>query len=150
MSQLGEVRGVILQSPLTSIHRIAVNTRFTFPWDMFANIDKIENVGCPVFIFHGMKDALVPVSHGMELYNRCRTAVEPMWVENAGHNDLESNAFAEVLTSISRFLRFLERSEDEYCLYPDPNPGAGAPLNSPPKDKHIKEKVDDAAFCSEH
>jgi abhydrolase domain-containing protein 17 len=55
--------GVILQSPFTSI----VKTKFSMFSigfiDMFLNIDKIENVECPVFLIHGKRDEVVPFEH---------------------------------------------------------------------------------------
>ena len=79
------------QAPLMSIFRVAFNFRFTLPYDMFANIDRIGGVGCPVFIIHGVKDEVVPFWHGQELFLAAPIALRarPLWVETGGHNNLE-------------------------------------------------------------
>eukprot|EP00923_Selenidium_pygospionis_P048772 GHVN01083805.1.p1 GENE.GHVN01083805.1~~GHVN01083805.1.p1 ORF type:complete len:404 (+),score=20.01 GHVN01083805.1:46-1257(+) len=102
------VRGIILQSPLLSIHRVGLKLRCTLPGDMFANVDKIKSVRCPVFIIHGTNDNMVPVYHGRELYDSCKTAVYPYWVEGAGHNDLEVCARQTFFQNVARFLQYLE------------------------------------------
>jgi len=102
------VRGLILQSPLMSIHRVAINLRFSLPGDLFCNIDKIGKILCPTFIVHGTRDEVIPVSHGMELYKRCKTSVTPYWVEGGGHNDLETTGRHLFFENFARFLRFLE------------------------------------------
>ncbi|PFH37832.1 putative alpha/beta hydrolase [Besnoitia besnoiti] len=99
--------GMILQSGLTSIHRVGLNTRFSLPGDMFCNIDKITKVDCPVFVIHGTKDEIVPVHHGMELYNKCRTSVTPYWVEGGGHNNLELLGRRSFYENVARFLKFV-------------------------------------------
>lgn len=102
------VRGVILQSPLLSVHRVGLKLSCTLPGDMFANVDKMKNVKCPVFIIHGTNDEMIPVYHGRELYDSCKTAVNPYWVEGGGHNDLEICARQTFFENVARFLQFLE------------------------------------------
>ncbi|KEP66159.1 UNVERIFIED_CONTAM: alpha/beta hydrolase, putative [Hammondia hammondi] len=103
--------GMILQSGLTSIHRVGLNTRFSLPGDMFCNIDKIGKVDCPVFIIHGTKDEIVPVHHGMELYNRCPVSVTPYWVEGGGHNNLELLGRRTFYENVARFLKLVRSRE---------------------------------------
>merc|ERR1712113_709908 len=43
------VRAMVLQSPLLSVNRIAMNSRITLAGDMFPNIDRIGQVVCPVY-----------------------------------------------------------------------------------------------------
>eukprot|EP00922_Rhytidocystis_sp_ex-Travisia-forbesii_P003395 GHVS01004950.1.p1 GENE.GHVS01004950.1~~GHVS01004950.1.p1 ORF type:complete len:264 (+),score=0.76 GHVS01004950.1:268-1059(+) len=105
-----QIKGMILQSPLLSIHRVGVSVRFGLPGDMFSNISKIGRVECPVFIIHGTKDEIVPVSHGMVLFNACKNTVTPYWVEGGSHNNLETVARKKFFEHISRFFRFLENS----------------------------------------
>merc|ERR1712115_232698 len=64
-----EVGAVILHSPLMSGMRVAFpQTKRTWFFDAFPSID---------------------FSHGLAIYERCPRAVEPLWVEGAGHNDVE-------------------------------------------------------------
>eukprot|EP00918_Siedleckia_nematoides_P008379 GHVU01018170.1.p1 GENE.GHVU01018170.1~~GHVU01018170.1.p1 ORF type:complete len:258 (+),score=21.25 GHVU01018170.1:591-1364(+) len=103
-----KVRGLILQSPLLSIHRVGVNLRYTLWGDMFCSVDKIDKVTCPVFIVHGTHDDIIPVYHGKELFIRSQAPVTPLWVEGGGHNDLEMCARASFFPSLARFFHYLE------------------------------------------
>lgn len=40
-------------------------------------------------VIHGTDDEVIDFSHGLELYDRAPVTVEPLWVEGAGHNDVE-------------------------------------------------------------
>ncbi|TMW66230.1 hypothetical protein Poli38472_003995 [Pythium oligandrum] len=86
------VAGVILQSPLLSIYRVAFNFRFTIPGDWFCNIDIIDQVESPVTIIHGTRDEVVPFWHGEGLFEQCRQEwrCKPLWVTDAGHNNVEA------------------------------------------------------------
>lgn len=35
---------------------------------------------------------MIDFSHGVSIYERCPTSVEPLWVPGAGHNDVELHA----------------------------------------------------------
>lgn len=85
-----EVGGVVLHSPLTSGMRVAFpNTKRTWFFDSFPSIDKVPKVTSPVLVIHGTNDEVIDFSHGQAIYERCPRAVEPLWVEGAGHNDIE-------------------------------------------------------------
>lgn len=60
--------GLVLQSPLLSIYRVAFNFRFTLPGDMFPNVDRIPNISCPVLVIHGTRDEVVPFWNGENLF----------------------------------------------------------------------------------
>lgn len=107
------VRGIVLQSPMVSIYRIPFHLRFTLPGDVFANIDKIGNVCCPVFIIHGTRDEIVPCWHGQGLYEVCvkkGTAYGAYVVEGGDHNNLESQAGDAFFTHFQKFLQHLEEN----------------------------------------
>lgn len=83
--------GIILQSPMLSVFRIAFYFRCTLPGDMFPNIDRIPDLRCPVFILHGTHDEVVPFWHAEELF--LATPIvwrrKPFWIKGAGHNNIE-------------------------------------------------------------
>lgn len=112
------VRGMVLQSPLLSVYRIAFRSRFTMPGDMFTNVDKISKVCCPVYITHGDSDEIVPLWHGQELYKNCRkeNAYEPFWVEGGGHNNLEIIARQQFYGHLVDFLQHLMKTEPSEAL----------------------------------
>jgi fermentation-respiration switch protein FrsA (DUF1100 family) len=61
------------------------------PGDMFCNIDRVEKVESPITIIHGTRDEVVPFWHGEELFEKCRQEwrYKPLWVTDAGHNNIE-------------------------------------------------------------
>ena len=96
--------GLVLQCPFTSIFRVVLDLDFTLPGDMFSNIDRIENITCPLFVMHGRKDTVIPFSHGQALFMAARQECKTLsfWSNTAGHNDLEKQTFF-----FSRFKQFL-------------------------------------------
>ncbi|XP_065166454.1 alpha/beta hydrolase domain-containing protein 17B [Atheta coriaria] len=85
-----EVGAVILHSPLMSGMRVAFpNTKRTWFFDAFPSIDKVPKVTSPTLLIHGTEDEIIDFTHGRTIFERCPKAVEPLWVEGAGHNDVE-------------------------------------------------------------
>lgn len=109
--------GVILQSPLMSAYRVAFHFRYSMPGDMMCNIDKIPSIDAPVFILHGRRDEIVPFWHGECLYlaTKPKFRYPPLWVEDAGHNNIEvivqrkkSGLFFQRL---KEFFHYLQKNE---------------------------------------
>lgn len=73
-------------------------TRLTPPH----SIEKVSKITSPVLIIHGTEDEVIDFSHGLALYERCPKAVEPLWVEGAGHNDIE--LYSQYLERLRRFI----------------------------------------------
>ncbi|KAE9553139.1 hypothetical protein FO519_003656 [Halicephalobus sp. NKZ332] len=98
------IAGLILHSPLMSGMRVAFpGTTRTYCWDAFPSIDKIPRVLCPTLVIHGTEDDVIDFTHGLTLYQQCRTPVDPLWVPGAGHNDVELHA-----SYLSRLKSFIE------------------------------------------
>lgn len=76
-------------SPLSPIH----------PLD---SIEKISKITSPVLIIHGTEDEVIDFSHGLALFERCPKAVEPLWVDGAGHNDIE--LYSQYLERLRKFI----------------------------------------------
>jgi pimeloyl-ACP methyl ester carboxylesterase len=66
-------------------------TKRTWCCDAFPSIDKIHRIRSIVLIIHGTDDDVIDVSHGFALYNRIHIQhqAEPLWLDGAGHNDIE-------------------------------------------------------------
>lgn len=66
-------------------------TKRTWCCDAFPSIDKIHRIRSIVLIIHGTDDDVIDVSHGFALYSRIHLPhqIEPLWVDGAGHNDIE-------------------------------------------------------------
>ncbi|XP_012720240.1 alpha/beta hydrolase domain-containing protein 17A [Fundulus heteroclitus] len=98
-----ECAAVVLHSPLTSGMRVAFpETKKTYCFDAFPNIEKVSKITSPVLIIHGTEDEVIDFSHGLALYERCPKAVEPLWVEGAGHNDIE--LYSQYLDRLRHFI----------------------------------------------
>ncbi|XP_033120696.1 alpha/beta hydrolase domain-containing protein 17B-like [Anneissia japonica] len=97
-----ECAAVILHSPLMSGMRVAFpETKRTWCFDAFPSIDKITKVSSPVLVIHGTEDEVIDFSHGLAMYERCPRAVDPLWVEGAGHNDVE--LYSQYLERLKHF-----------------------------------------------
>jgi len=86
-----EIRGVVLQSPLESCGRAVFGNTVSwmgYRFDLFRNYEKIDKVTCPVLVMHGTADKIVPWESGVAIHKACQNAVEPLWVEGVGHNDM--------------------------------------------------------------
>lgn len=95
--------GIVLHSPLTSGLRLAFpNTRRTWFFDAFPNIDKVPKINSPVLVIHGTEDEVIDISHGQAIHSLCRNPVSPLWVEGGGHNDIE--LFREYLERVKKFI----------------------------------------------
>lgn len=98
-----EFGAVVLHSPLMSGMRVAFpNTKRTWFFDVFPSIDKIPKVRSPVLVIHGTEDEVIDFSHGLGMYEKCTRAVEPLWVEGAGHNDVE--LYSQYLDRLKKFV----------------------------------------------
>ncbi|KAA8495931.1 Protein ABHD17C [Porphyridium purpureum] len=89
-----EAAATILISPLASCVRVVMNIKRTMFFDMFANIDKVASIGCPILIVHGKEDEVVPFSHAAMLVERINSAPNPvrletLFLDDVGHNDME-------------------------------------------------------------
>lgn len=113
------IGGLVLQSALLSVYRVAFYFRFTMWGDSFPNLDRIRNVACPVFIIHGTRDEIVPFWNGEDLF--LNAPIEwracPYWVEKAGHNNVEMS-FKEENLFFKRFSEFLQDHIDMYTRKP--------------------------------
>lgn len=85
-----KVAAVVLHSPLMSGMRVAFpRARRTCCIDVFASIDKVPRITSPVLVIHGTEDEVIDFSHGLTIYERCPHTLAPLWIEGAGHNDVE-------------------------------------------------------------
>lgn len=100
------IGGLILDGAFVSTYRVM--THFSVvPGDKFQNLRRIRRLDVPVLVIHGMQDEIVPFWHGEALY---RAAPEPkrhLWVEDAGHNDLEEVAGSDYWDAIKSFTELL-------------------------------------------
>jgi uncharacterized protein len=86
-----DVAGLILESPFTSARGMASRHYKIFPRFLVRlkldNVENIRRVRCPVLVFHGTADMLVPMKMGKAVAEAAPGAVEFVMIEGAGHND---------------------------------------------------------------
>lgn len=98
--------------------RIFAQTKRTWFFDAFPTIDKIAKVNSPVLVIHGTDDEVIDISHGLAIYERCTKAVEPLWIEGAGHNDVIK--FERAFKTLTNFCFFFYQKQVElYSQYLD-------------------------------
>lgn len=97
---------IILISPYKSIARVILDTSCVRPIDKFETHRKLNDVQCPVKIFHGEKDALINISHGKMIYNGLTDKTfQPTWIPDTGHNDILSKINLDELRNILNYMQ---------------------------------------------
>jgi len=101
--------GLILESPFTSARDMAARTYRIFPLFLVRlqlnNIETIRQVHCPVLVFHGTADRLVPMDMGRRVAEAAPGPKEFVMIEGAGHNetyDLGGRSYRDKLAEFVR------------------------------------------------
>jgi len=86
-------RMLILETPYLSLPKLASEQMPFLPVSLLMkyhlnNENKIKNINCPVHIFHGTDDTLIPVQHAQQLAEIHSSSAILTIVEDAGHNNL--------------------------------------------------------------
>lgn len=113
--------GLVLQSTFASLADVAAWHFRGFPvrwllYDRFPSVERIPRVTCPILMFHGKRDSIVPFSQGEKLFAAAppesRAGLEKRFVtlQNSGHNDISAGTLAAELTA---FLHRVETTETE-------------------------------------
>jgi len=85
-----DIKAVILHSPLLSGIRVVMpNAKTSQCFDPFPSIDKVGKIQSSVLVIHGTDDEVIDFNHGLQIYDLANKALDPLWVEGAGHNDIE-------------------------------------------------------------
>ncbi len=103
-----ETRGVILESPYTSIAEVAQVHYWYLPakwlvldkWDSMAQIGRIK---APLLVLHGARDKTVPTRYGRRLFAAAPEPKELLILDRAAHNDLYDHP--QVAERVIAFLR---------------------------------------------
>jgi uncharacterized protein len=100
------VAGLILESPFTSARAMAALHYRIFPRALVRlrldNLGTIASVHCPILIFHGTSDGLVPEWMGRQVAAAAGGPVELVEIQGADHNDtygLGGDAYRDKLAS---------------------------------------------------
>lgn len=84
------VAGLVLQSTFTSVFSVKteIGARLLAPFDVFRSAAALPQVKCPVLIFHGGNDSIIPFEHGMKLFAAAPGVKRLTSVPGANHGDL--------------------------------------------------------------
>jgi len=104
-----EIAGLILESPYTSARGMAARHYRIFPTAIVRlrldNIGRMPRIHCPVLIFHGTADMLVPIQMGRDVAAAAGGPVEFVMIEGSGHNDtydMGGNAYRDKIAAFVR------------------------------------------------
>src|SRR5438132_258980 len=85
------VSGLILESPFTNAAAMAKYHYGLLPRFLLRlsldNVANVRRVSCPILLFHGDADRLVPTAMGMAVAAAAAGPVEVVLIHGAGHND---------------------------------------------------------------
>lgn len=97
---------LVLMSPYTSIREVV---RFLVgSWaqylvaERFRNIDEITKVVCPCFFLHGKKDKLIPDSHSIDLFAKCKGVAGINLSVDMTHNEFSMSN--DIIKPLKKFL----------------------------------------------
>ena len=101
--------GLILESPFTSARDMAARTYKIFPLFLVRlrlnNIETITRVHCPVLVFHGTADMLVPMDMGRRVAEAAPGPKEFVMIEGAGHNETYALGGQGYRDKLAQFVR---------------------------------------------
>lgn len=63
---------------------------------------KVPRIDSPVLVIHGTEDEVIDFTHGLAIYERCPRVLPPLWIEGAGHNDIE--LYSQYLDRLQRLV----------------------------------------------
>jgi uncharacterized protein len=111
VARSGKPRMLILESPFLSLVDLASHHYPFLPRPLIAMFLKypqrtdrwIGEVACPVYLFHGTKDDIIPFDHSIRLEALIRSPNKLIRIEGGGHNNLSDyGAFDRELDQILR------------------------------------------------
>jgi len=101
--------GLILESPFTSARDMAARTYRVFPLFLVRlkldNLETIRRVHCPVLVFHGTADMLVPMDMGRRVAEAAPGPKEFVLIEGAGHNETYERGGRSYRDKLAQFVR---------------------------------------------
>ncbi|WP_350291826.1 alpha/beta hydrolase [uncultured Croceitalea sp.] len=99
---------LVLETPFYNLLEVAKKRFPVLPvkWLLKYKLESnkyISNIACPITIFHGTEDTVVPYESGKKLFGLATSKKEFITVEGGGHNDLIS--FKPYTTNINKALK---------------------------------------------
>lgn len=109
-----DLGGLILQCTFTSVLRVIFgpDRKANIPGDIFCNVHKLPHIKCPVLVAHGRRDEVIPFHHGELLAAAAVNSTEPMWICEAGHNNIEIYWKLSFLNRIGSFIKDIQSQQE--------------------------------------
>ena len=103
------VAGLILESPFTNAADMARDAYRILPRFILRlsldNLGRIKQVRCPLLLFHGTDDQLVPVRMGMQVAAAAAGPVEVVLIQASGHNETYEAGGESYRSKVAQFVR---------------------------------------------
>lgn len=106
------IGGLIIESPFITAYRTITQIPL-IAFDKYNNLSKIKQINCPILVVHGKEDRTIPFWQGMKLFNEANSLKYSLWVNNAGHNDVEIVAGNDYWETIINFAKSLFSTKPE-------------------------------------
>lgn len=134
-----KVKAVILISPIASGVKLvspSIKVKDLDNIDVFCNINKINDVSCPIFIIHGEKDEVIPISQSKEMVKYMKIPYE--WHPRHGdHSNILTRYRTKFFQKCKFFFEFLNHMQSR-----DTNPEVDAALVKNKEKKTLqREKI---------
>lgn len=108
-------KGLVLEAPYTSV---AGRAQEKYPFiparylvhDKFESIAKIKGIHCPLLIFHGARDAVIPIHHGRTLLATALDPKEGIFFDEVDHTQFP---FTTLAGHLKRFAGIAEDAQEE-------------------------------------
>lgn len=108
-------RGVILQSAFISGLKTKLKVDSTIPFDIFPNLERVENILCPTFLIHGKSDEIVPFEHALMLNKKLKYPYpDQLHISYAGHNNIiEVLSVERYVKKLYNFIKYLNEFHEK-------------------------------------
>lgn len=96
LASRNQPKQLVLETPFYSLVDVAQNMFPILPVSLFLkykfpSFEYVQEVACPIRIFHGTSDAVVPFESGKKLFDAIPNTSKTFFkIDNGGHNDLIS------------------------------------------------------------
>jgi fermentation-respiration switch protein FrsA (DUF1100 family) len=101
--------GLVLESPFTSAAAMARHFYALFPHFLLTlqldNVANVRRIHCPILVFHGDADRLVPPAMGLAVAAAAAGPVEVVLIHGAGHNETYATGGREYRDKLWEFVQ---------------------------------------------
>lgn len=108
-------RGVILQSAFISGLKTKLKVDSSIPFDIFPNLERVQNIECPTFLIHGKADEIVPFEHALMLNKKLKYPYpDQLHISYAGHNNIiEVLSVERYVKKLYNFIKYLNEFHEK-------------------------------------